>query len=166
MSEPQGTPEHVGRSIVSETPKLTDSPGPGDPDIVCAIAAGHLDAEVIHRDDAFIAFLDHRPVFPGHVLACPVAHIADLNGLDPSLLGPLLGLGQRVSLAQQSALGADGNFVALNNIVSQSVSHVHLHIIPRRRHDGLRGFFWPRQRYADGQAAEVAAALRVELMRE
>ncbi|MDA8439590.1 MAG: HIT family protein [Propionibacterium sp.] len=134
-----------------------------DTDVVCAIVAGHLDAEIVHRDDGFIAFLDHRPVFPGHVLVCPVAHIANLNELDTAVMGPLLALARRISLAQQTALGADGSFVALNNIVSQSVPHVHLHVVPRRRHDGLHGFLWPRQRYADGQDTEVAAALRAAL---
>ena len=134
-----------------------------DTDVVCAIVARHIPAEIIHRDDGFIAFLDHHPVFPGHVLVCPIAHIANLNDLDTTLMGPLLALARRISLAQQAALGADGSFVALNNIVSQSVPHVHLHVVPRHRHDGLRGFFWPRQRYAAGQATEVAAALRAAL---
>ena len=139
------------------------SESPRDLDVVCAIVAGHLPAEVIHRDDRFIAFLDHRPVFPGHVLVCPSAHVPTFDEIDETLLGPLLALGRRVSLAQRSALGADGNFVALNNVVSQSVPHVHVHVVPRRRHDGLRGFFWPRQSYGEGQAAQVADALREAL---
>ena len=141
----------------------TDRAVSTDADVVCAIVAGNLDAEIVHRDDGLIAFLDHRPVFPGHVLVCPIPHIANLNELDTALMGPLLALCRRISLAQQAALGAGGNFVALNNIVSQSVPHVHLHVVPRRPHDGLRGFFWPRRRYADDEGAQVAAALRAAL---
>ena len=149
--------------MTSMSERSDTSPDPVDPDLICAIAAGRLDAEVVYQDGTLVAFLDHRPLFPGHVLVSPVEHVATLNDLDDRLTGPLLALGRRVSLAQQSALGADGSFVALNNIVSQSVPHVHLHVVPRRRRDGLRGFFWPRQRYSPGQAQEVASALRAAL---
>ena len=149
------------RAMMASMSERSDiSPDPVDPDLICAIAAGRLEAEVVYRDATLLAFLDHRPLFPGHVLVSPVEHVASLNELDDRLTGPLLALGRRVSLAQQSALGADGSFVALNNIVIQSVPHVHLHVVPRKRRDGLRGFFWPRQRYSPGEAQRVAAALR------
>ena len=160
MPQPAPSP-HAKMAIMLEPSGPT--PGAAGPDIICAIATGRLEAEVVHRDDRFIAFLDHRPVFPGHVLVSPVEHIENLNDLDEELMGPLLALGRRMSLAQQAALGADGSFVALNNIVSQSVPHVHLHVVPRKRRDGLRGFFWPRRRYAPGEAAQVAASLRAAL---
>lgn len=128
--------------------------------VVCRIVSGDLEAQVVFRDETLVAFLDHRPVFPGHVLVCPVEHVPDLNHLDTALMQPLMAMAQRVSLAQQQVLEASGSFVALNNIVSQSVPHVHVHVVPRRFKDGLRGFFWPRTRYAPGQDAEVAALLR------
>lgn len=152
-----------GRAIMTPMPERSDPPPDAGSDIICDIAAGRLAAEVIFRDDLLIAFLDHRPVFPGHVLVNPVEHVDDLNHLDEALMGPLLALGRRVSLAQQSALAADGSFVAVNNIVSQSVPHVHLHVVPRKRRDGLRGFFWPRRRYAVGEAEQVASMLRAAL---
>ena len=139
------------------------TPDPTGPDVICAIVAGRLDAEVVFRDERFVAFLDHRPLFPGHVLVSPIEHVDNLNDLDEALMGPLLALARRLSLAQQAALAADGSFVALNNIVSQSVPHLHLHVVPRKRHDGLRGFFWPRGRYPAGEAERIASSLRTAL---
>jgi histidine triad (HIT) family protein len=110
------------------------------------------------------AFLDARPLFPGHTLVVPRRHIELLPDLPSDLLGPLFAAVQRVALAVVEALGADGSFVANNNRVSQSVPHLHVHVVPRRRGDGLRGFFWPRQRYAsDADAAAVATRLRAAL---
>ncbi len=110
---------------------------------------------------AFVAFLDHRPVFDGHTLVVPRTHFPSLAELPGDLLGPLLDAGRRIAAAQQSVLGAQGAFFALNEVVSQSVPHVHLHVVPRRAGDGLRGFLWPRHRYETEEvAAELAAGLR------
>ena len=129
-------------------------------DLVCGIVAGDIDTEIVYRDDHVIAFLDHRPVFKGHVLVCPVAHVATFTDLPPSLIEPLFGAVQRVAAAVVEALGAQGSFTAINTVVSQSVPHLHVHVVPRSKGDGLRGFFWPRTRYAHGEAAEFAARLR------
>lgn len=120
-----------------------------------------LPAHLVVDEPDFLAFLDARPVFPGHTLIVPRQHVATLGELSDRLVGELFVQGRRVAQAMRPALGAHGAFLALNDEVSQSVAHVHLHVVPRRRKDGLRGFFWPRQRYADDdQAAGVAAALR------
>lgn len=132
-------------------------------DLFCKIIAGDEPAEIIARDEHTIAFLDHRPVFAGHTLICPVRHIDTLLELPPAEMEPLLAAGQRIARALGDGLGAQGTFVAMNNVVSQSVPHLHLHVVPRTKGDGLRGFFWPRTRYADGEAAEVAARIRAAL---
>ena len=127
----------------------------------CAIAAGVEPAEVVVDDGDRLAFLDRVPLFHGHVLVAPRRHAATLADLAPEELGPLLALVQRVGAALGPAVGAEGSFVAVNQVVSQSVPHLHVHVVPRRRGDGLRGFFWPRHPY-DGpdQMAEVAERLR------
>ncbi len=127
----------------------------------CAIVAGTASAEVVLRDDVAIAFLDRRPLFPGHVLVVPTDHVVTLPDLVD--VGPFFERVQRVAAAIPDALGAQGTLVANNNVVSQSVAHLHVHIVPRTKGDGLRGFFWPRSTYAAGQAAKVAAALRAVL---
>lgn len=135
-------------------------------DVICQIVAGDLDAAVVHRDDRLIAFLDHRPVFKGHVLIAPITHIDNLLTLPEDLMQPLLGLARQVSLAMidtVDGLGAQGTFSAINTIVSQSIPHLHLHVVPRIKGDGLRGFFWPRTRYAPGEAADYAARLSAAL---
>ncbi|PKQ23520.1 MAG: HIT family protein [Actinobacteria bacterium HGW-Actinobacteria-5] len=132
-------------------------------DIFCQIIAGTLDTEVVWRDETVVAFLDHRPVFKGHVLVCPARHVESLLDLPGELMQPLLATAQRVARAMGPALGADGSFVAMNNVVSQSVPHLHVHVVPRSKGDGLRGFFWPRTRYAAGEEADYAARLRVAL---
>jgi histidine triad (HIT) family protein len=128
-------------------------------DIVCQIVRGEIDAAVVHRDDRVVAFLDHRPVFKGHVLVSPVTHVDTLLELPAELMVPLLGTAQRVATALGTALGAQGTFVAVNNVVSQSVPHLHVHVVPRTKGDGLRGFFWPRTRYAEGEMAAYAALI-------
>jgi histidine triad (HIT) family protein len=139
------------------------TPTTAAPDIFCQIIAGDLQAAVVARTPQLIAFLDHRPVFKGHVLIAPVAHVDTLLDLPTALMEPLLTLAARVATALGEALGAQGTFVAMNNVVSQSVPHLHLHVVPRTRKDGLRGFFWPRTKYADGEmeryAERIAAAL-------
>jgi len=132
-------------------------------DVVCQIVRGELPASVVARTDQLVAFLDHRPVFKGHVLIAPLTHVDTLLDLPTETMQPLLTLAQQVAAALGEALGAQGTFVAMNNVVSQSIAHLHLHVVPRSRGDGLRGFFWPRLRYADGEAAEFAEMLRTTL---
>jgi histidine triad (HIT) family protein len=129
--------------------------------LFCQIAQGTQTALRVLDEPDVVGFLDHRPVFHGHVLLVPREHHVTLAELPPVLLGPLFGAAQRLALAMELGLGADGSFVAMNNKVSQSVAHLHVHVVPRRKKDGLRGFFWPRQTYRDdAHMAEVAAALR------
>jgi histidine triad (HIT) family protein len=132
----------------------------------CAIARGDVDARIVLDDEQVLAFLDHRPLFPGHVLVIPREHHETLPDLPSELLEPLFGATQVLSGAVVDALGAEGSFVAVNNVVSQSVPHVHVHVAPRRRKDGLRGFFWPRTGYRDdAHADEVRDALRAAVDR-
>jgi histidine triad (HIT) family protein len=133
--------------------------------VFCAIVAGDLPAHVVAETEHTVAFLDQRPLFPGHTLVVPREHVVTLRDLADALLTPFFAEVRRVAAAVQDGLGADGTFVAENNVVSQSVPHLHVHVVPRRRKDGLRGFFWPRQRYADEADAEaVAARIRVALL--
>ena len=130
----------------------------------CAIRDGEVAAHLVLDEDHALAFLDARPVFPGHVLVIPRAHHDDLLRLPTPLVGPLFAVVQRVAAAVSVAMEADGTFVALNNTVSQSVPHLHVHVVPRRRKDGLRGFFWPRVRYAgEEEMATVAGRIRAAL---
>jgi histidine triad (HIT) family protein len=126
--------------------------------VFCDVVAGERQADVVLSDDLVLAFLDHRPVFKGHVLVAPRRHVVTLADLDPDDIGPFFLRVQRLAVAVQAAMVADGSFVAMNNVVSQSVPHLHVHVVPRRRKDGLRGFFWPRQRYDDEAEAEAIAA--------
>ncbi len=123
--------------------------GSAKPCLFCRIAAGEISTEVVFADEVVVAFLDHSPVFKGHVLVIPRPHVVTLPDLPGSLIGPYFERVHRVAAAVPHALGADGTFVAMNNAVSQSVAHLHTHVIPRRFKDGLRGFFWPRLKYAD-----------------
>lgn len=132
-------------------------------DIVCQLVRGDLDAAVVARTEEVIAFLDHRPVFKGHVLVAPVAHVDTLLDLPEPLMVPLITTAQRVATALGQSLGAQGTFVAVNNVVSQSVPHLHVHVVPRTRGDGLRGFFWPRTTYADGEMVAYATLIREAL---
>jgi histidine triad (HIT) family protein len=128
--------------------------------LFCKIAAGEVDARLVFEDEISLAFLDHRPVFPGHCLLIPKAHVETLTDLPTNLIGPLFQNVQLLARAVENALEAHGTFVAMNNRVSQSVPHLHVHIVPRRRKDGLRGFFWPRYPYkSDQDAAAVQAAI-------
>ncbi len=132
-------------------------------DIACAIIEGRLQAEVVLRTDEVIAFLDHRPVFKGHVLVCPIRHVDTLLDLSDDLVLPLIGACRRIAAAMGPALGAQGTFVAINNVVSQSVPHLHVHVVPRSKGDGLRGFFWPRTKYVADEQAAYATLLREAL---
>jgi histidine triad (HIT) family protein len=133
-------------------------------DLFCRIVAGSETAHVVYDDDLVVAFLDHRPVFPGHVLVVPRRHVDTFLDLEPGEMGPFFERVQRVTAGVQAGMDAHGTFVAMNNVVSQSVAHLHVHVVPRRRKDGLRGFFWPRSRYSDDeQMAEVAARIRAAI---
>ena len=124
------------------------------------VAAGEADAEVVLDEPDVVGFLDIRPVFKGHVLLVPRRHHVVLADLPAEELGSLMAAAQRVSRAVVEGLGAQGSFVAMNNTVSQSVPHLHVHVVPRTKGDGLRGFFWPRTRYSDGEAEAFATRLR------
>jgi len=132
--------------------------------VFCGIVAGTTPAFVVAATDECVAFLDTRPVFKGHTLVVPRDHLEVLADLPAALLSPYFGFVQRVDAAVRTALGAGGSFVAINNRVSQSVPHLHTHVVPRTKGDGLRGFFWPRTKYASDDEARdyakrVAAAL-------
>ena len=135
-----------------------------DPECVfCQIVAGDLAADLVLDEPEMVGFLDRRPVFKGHVLLVPREHVVTLPDLPAPLRDPFLAAAQRLATAVVEGLGAQGSFVAMNNVVSQSVAHLHLHVVPRTKGDGLRGFFWPRTTYADGEAAQYAARLRAAL---
>jgi len=130
----------------------------------CEIVAGTRRAEVVLDEAEAFAFLDQHPVFPGHVLLVPRQHVEGLDELDPGLVGPLFDAARRLSRAVRVAVEADGSFVAVNNHISQSVPHLHVHVLPRRRRDGLRGFFWPRLGYEDEvHRVRTAEAIRAAL---
>jgi histidine triad (HIT) family protein len=132
--------------------------------VFCEIIAGTVAAHMVLADDVAVAFLDARPVFKGHLLVAPREHAETLADLPASLVGPFFGRVQQVSAVMPAALDCQGTFVAANNVVSQSVPHLHVHVVPRTKGDGLRGFFWPRQRYAsDEEAAAYAERLRAAL---
>ncbi|KQV75851.1 HIT family hydrolase [Aeromicrobium sp. Root344] len=131
--------------------------------LFCGIIAGTTPATMVLETDDVVGFLDVRPVFKGHTLLVPREHVVTLSDLPEPLIVPLFGTAQRVADAVTSGLGAQGTFVAMNNVVSQSVAHLHVHVVPRTKGDGLRGFFWPRTKYADREAEEYAAKLRAAL---
>ena len=137
--------------------------------IFCQIAAGKLPARIVYEDAETMAFLEIRPLFPGHVLLCPREHYETLADLPAEMTGPMMGKMQLLSQAVEAAVDAEGTFLAINNKVSQSVPHLHIHIVPRRKRDGLRGFFWPRIPYKDDEAREavgVAIAREVQKLLE
>lgn len=123
----------------------------------CDILNGDLEAEVVFEDEVSLAFLDHRPLFPAHTLLIPREHYETLTDLPGPLVGPFFSNAQLLASAVQTAASAEGTFVAMNNKVSQSVPHLHVHVVPRRRKDGLRGFFWPRKKYGSTQEMKMAA---------
>ncbi len=131
------------------------------PCVFCAIVAGHEPAHVVLDDDVAMAFLDVRPVVPGHVLRVPREHHETLTDLPAEQVEPLFSRARRLAAAVETSMGAKGTFVAMNNRVSQSVPHLHVHVVPRTKGDGLKGFFWPRTRYeGDDHMATVAARIR------
>ena len=132
--------------------------------LFCRIVAGEQSAHVVLDEEGTMAFLDVRPVFPGHCLLVPRAHHETLADLPPALVEPVFASARRLARAVEGGMGADGTFVAINNRVSQSVPHLHVHVVPRRRKDGLRGFFWPRQKYESEEAMrDTADAVRAAL---
>ena len=132
--------------------------------VFCGIVAGDVEADIVLCTETMVGFLDVRPVFKGHVLLVPREHVVTLPELPAPLRDPFLEAGQRLATAMIDGLGAQGSFVAMNNTVSQSVAHLHLHVVPRTRGDGLRGFFWPRTRYDGSEdARDHAARLRASL---
>ena len=131
--------------------------------VFCEIVAGRLRAQRVLEDERFVAFLDRRPVQKGHVLLVPREHVVTLPDLPAELRDPFLAHAQRLATAVVEVLGAQGSFVAVNNVVSQSVPHLHLHVVPRSRGDGLKGFFWPRHAYKDGEMEGYAERIRAAL---
>ncbi len=130
----------------------------------CRILAGELPATVVHEDEETIAFLDHRPLFHGHTLLVPKLHVPLLSDLPAPRVAPFFTLAQRLERAVEDGLGADGSMILINNIVSQSVPHLHLHVIPRHKQDGLRIWLGPRHPYtvnhpAESYAVKIRAAL-------
>lgn len=123
--------------------------------LFCKVVAGDVAARLVFEDEISLAFLDHRPVFPGHCLLIPKNHYETLTDLPEDLIGSYFKNAQLLARAVESAMAAHGTFVAMNNRVSQSVPHLHTHIVPRRRKDGLKGFFWPRQPYQSEQEIET-----------
>jgi len=128
--------------------------------LFCRIVSGSSDTAVVYEDEDSFAFLDHRPLFPGHCLVVPRKHCETLADLPSSVVGQFFKRVQLLSRAVESAMGAEGTFVAINNRVSQSVPHLHVHVVPRKKGDGLKGFFWPRTKYKS-QAEMVEAGQRI-----
>ena len=130
------------------------------PCVFCDVVNADADADIVWADDVAVAFLDRSPLFRGHTLVVPSQHVLQLSELPTDLVGPFFERVQLIARAIPVGLDVPGTFVAMNNIVSQSVAHLHAHVVPRLKGDGLRGFFWPRQKYTDGQAAIFAGRIR------
>jgi histidine triad (HIT) family protein len=127
----------------------------------CKIVAGEIEAATVFEDEQVLAFLDHRPLFPGHTLLIPKMHYETLTELPEDLVAPVFRKARLLAAAVELAMEAEGTFVAMNNRVSQAVPHLHIHVVPRRKKDGLRGFFWPRQKYeSEAELARVQDRVR------
>lgn len=133
--------------------------------LFCEVAARRVESLIVMDDGVTTAFLDHRPLFPGHVLVVPKKHVETLDELPQDLLQPFFGTVQAMTRAVEIAMQAEGTFLAINNRVSQSVPHLHVHVVPRRKGDGLKGFFWPRRKYAENEAESARAAIAKEFER-
>ncbi|HEV2826674.1 MAG TPA: HIT family protein [Pyrinomonadaceae bacterium] len=132
--------------------------------LFCGIVSNDVKASIVFQDDISLAFLDHRPLFPGHCLLVPKTHIETLSDLPTELVGPFFTNAQLLARAVELAMEAEGSFVAMNNRVSQSVPHLHVHVVPRRKKDGLKGFFWPRNKYeSPAQVVEVQKSIRTAI---
>ncbi len=134
--------------------------------LFCRMIQGEVATPAVYESEVAFAFLDNRPLFPGHCLVLPRRHVETLAVMPSELLGPFFGEVQLVNRAVETAMEAQGSFVAMNNHISQSVPHLHVHVVPRNRGDGLRGFFWPRTRYADADEEERVRALIESSIRE
>jgi len=133
--------------------------------VFCDISARRTTADIVFEDELSLAFLDARPVFVGHTLLVPRDHYETLHDLPVEIVTPLFSNARMLSSAVQTALGADGTFIAINNRVSQSIPHLHIHVVPRRFKDGLRGFFWPRRKYAsDDERRDIAESIRASIV--
>jgi histidine triad (HIT) family protein len=134
--------------------------------LFCGISGGEVSATVVFQDDISLAFLDHRPLFPGHCLLVPKDHFETLSDLPAELVGPFFKNVQLLARAVEVALAAEGSFVAMNNRVSQSVPHFHVHVVPRRKKDGLKGFFWPRNKYgSETDIVEVQKSIQAAIQK-
>jgi histidine triad (HIT) family protein len=132
--------------------------------LFCEIVAGHIPAEIVWRGEGSLAFLDHKPLFPGHVLLIPDRHYETLAEVPAELTGPLFQAAQKLQVAVEQAMKAEGSFIAINNRVSQSVPHLHVHVVPRSKGDGLKGFFWPRRPYeSDDHLRQTGEQIRQAL---
>ncbi|GGM74507.1 hypothetical protein GCM10007108_10560 [Thermogymnomonas acidicola] len=134
--------------------KLFEDETPGEC-VFCSIAQGKVESVTVYSDPRFVVFLDRSPLFKGHLLVIPRAHVENFDSVPPEIEGSILGVARAASLALQRVLHCDGTFIAINNKVSQTVPHLHVHVVPRRHKDGLRGFFWPRESYAEGEAERI-----------
>lgn len=144
---------------------MAASPTRSDPDCsFCRVVRGEARSHIVFEDEISLGFLDHRPLFRGHCLLVPRDHVQTLGDLSADRVGPFFTNVQLLACAMEAGLQAEGSFVAVNNRISQSVPHLHVHVVPRRRQDGLRGFFWPRQRYAsEEEMARVRELLRAAI---
>jgi histidine triad (HIT) family protein len=134
--------------------------------LFCGIISGEISATVVFQDDISLAFLDHRPLFPGHCLLVPKVHFETLSDLPADLVGPFFTNVQLLARAVEISVAAEGSFVAMNNRVSQSVPHLHVHIVPRRKKDGLKGFFWPRNKYENEiEIVEVQKSIQAAIQK-
>lgn len=132
--------------------------------VFCGIVSGELAAHRVLENETVVAFLDKKPLFHGHVLVIPRAHVVTLPDLPSAEIAPFFTSVRTLARVVPTALGAEGTFVAMNNVVSQSVPHLHAHVVPRKKKDGLKGFFWPRTSYvSDAAMDEVASKIRAAL---
>jgi len=129
----------------------------------CEIISGKIASEMVYSDEYFVAFLDYKPLFKGHTLLVPKKHFRDIYDMDDLTLQRMMKTVNLISMAVERATMSDGTFIAINNKVSQSVPHVHVHIIPRKHKDGLKGFFWPRQSYAENEEKVYASKIRTQI---
>ena len=151
----------MGRRAGGVRSGVPPATGPASSCVFCEIVEGAAPAEVVFADDVAVAFLDRTPLFPGHTLVVPRAHVVTLPDLPADLVGPYFERVQAGARAVQAGMGSKGTFVARNHTVSQSVAHLHAHVVPRNPKDGLKGFFWPRRKYADDdEMAEAAERVR------
>lgn len=134
--------------------------------LFCRIVSGEVPATIVYEDKDAVAFLDHRPLFPGHTLLVPRDHVETFVDLPVARVGSFFEAAQSLARAVEVAMKAEGTFVAMNNRVSQSVPHLHVHIVPRRRKDGLKGFFWPRTKYKDEEEMKVVQERIVAALRQ